>query len=74
MFAELPTTALRLLYIAVFGLGSVAGMTLASGIAGASLHAALGRRGVRRGLSLATGALSIVVGCLWAVPMLKVVW
>lgn len=74
VFAQLPTTALRLLYISLFGLGSVAGMALASGLAGASLRAAVRRRGVMRNLSLATGALSIVVGCLWAVPMLKIVW
>jgi hypothetical protein len=77
VFAHLPTTALRLVYISLFGLGSVAGMALASGLAGASLHAAMRRRGLMNGtmrsLSLATGALSIVVGCLWAVPMLKVV-
>jgi high-affinity nickel-transport protein len=74
VFAQLPTTALRLVYISLFGAGSVAGMAIASGLAGASLHAAVRRRGVARSLALATGALSIVVGCLWAVPMLKVVW
>jgi high-affinity nickel-transport protein len=74
VFAQLPTTALRLVYIGLFGLGSVAGMALASGLAGASLHAATRRQGVMRGLALATGALSIVVGCLWAVPMLSVVF
>jgi hypothetical protein len=74
VFAELPTTALRLLYITLFGIGSVAGMALASGLAGASLHATVRRRDVRRTLSLVTGALSIVVGCLWAVPMIAVVW
>lgn len=74
VFAELPTTGLRLLYISLFGAGSVAGMALASGLAGASLRAAVRRRPVARSLSLATGALSIVVGCLWAVPMLKLVW
>ncbi|HET9620946.1 MAG TPA: hypothetical protein VFP84_06260 [Kofleriaceae bacterium] len=74
VFAELPTTALRLVYITLFGVGSVAGMAIASGLAGASLHAAARLRDVRRTLSLVTGALSIVVGCLWAVPMLAVLW
>ena len=69
VFAQLPTTVLRLLYITLFGLGSVAGMAIASGLAGMSLHATAQRPATRRTLSLVTGALSIVVGFVWAVPM-----
>jgi hypothetical protein len=70
VFAELPTTGLRIAYITLFGVGSVAGMAVASGIAGASLHALARRPGTRRRLSQLTGAVSIVVGCLWAIPMI----
>jgi len=69
VFAALPTTALRIAYIALFGLGSVAGMAIASGVAGASLRAVTRRPGARRTLSLVTGAVSIAVGLLWAIPI-----
>lgn len=71
VFAELPTVALRLIYITLFGLGSVAGMAIASGVAGASLSAAAHKPSTRRALSLVTGAVSIVVGFVWAVPMIE---
>ena len=70
VFAELPSAGLRIAYITLFGFGSVAGMAIASGIAGASLHAMARRPGTRRMLALVTGAVSIVVGVLWAVPVL----
>jgi len=72
VFAKLPTPALRIGYITLFGIGSVAGMAVASGIAGASLHAVARRPSTRRTLSVVTGAVSIVVGVLWAIPMVRV--
>ena len=72
VFAKLPTPALRLAYITLFGVGSVAGMAIASGIAGASLHAVARRPSTRRTLSVVTGALSIVVGVLWSIPMVGI--
>jgi hypothetical protein len=72
VFAELPTAALRIAYIAMFGFGSVAGMAIASGIAGMSLHAAARHPRAQRTLSLVTGATSIVFGSAWAVPMVGV--
>jgi hypothetical protein len=71
VFAELPTFALRAAYIALFGIGSIVGMALASGAAGASLRAARGPR-MRRTLSLLAGAASIVLGFLWGVPLAEV--
>jgi high-affinity nickel-transport protein len=66
VFAELPGTTARLVYITLFGAGSIAGMAIASGIAGASL----GRIGrVRHQLAYAAGALSIVVGIAWGIPL-----
>ncbi|HVV84479.1 MAG TPA: hypothetical protein VHE35_15530 [Kofleriaceae bacterium] len=68
VFARLPSTAARITYITVFGAGSVAGMMIASGLAGATLDAVARRPQTRRGLAVATGVLSIVVGVVWSVP------
>lgn len=67
VFAQLPSTAARLLYISLFGLGSVAGMAAASAVASASLGAVPGR--TQRSLILAAGVLSIVLGIAWSVPL-----
>jgi hypothetical protein len=68
VFAELPTTATRVAYIALFGAGSIVGMALVSGIASASLgkvaSSRLGRRW-RRDFGVAIGALSVLVGVFW---------
>jgi ABC-type nickel/cobalt efflux system permease component RcnA len=72
VFAELPTTAIRIAYIVVFGLGSVAGMAIASGVAGASLRMVANGNRARRTLSLIAGTVSIVVGIAWGIPMLHV--
>lgn len=66
VFAELPTTAARLAYITVFGLGSIAGMAAASALVGASLERL--QRG-QRWLLLGAGATSIVLGIVWSVPL-----
>jgi hypothetical protein len=68
-FAELPGTGARLIYMVLFGLGSIAGMALASGTAGVALRIIARSGGTRRGLGLATGALSITVGVMWAIPL-----
>lgn len=68
VFAELPSTASRILYITLFGFGSIIGMAAASGIAGAGLGRVLTSAPRRRVLVTVTGLLSIVVGIVWAVP------
>jgi len=73
VFAELHGTAARVAYIGVFGIGSVAGMAMASGIAGASLHALAGSRRIGRGLLLAVGVVSIGVGIAWGIPLVPAV-
>lgn len=67
VFAQLASTAERLSYIGLFGLGSVAGMAIASAIASASLGLVTGR--TYRALVVATGAVSIVLGVVWSVPL-----
>jgi high-affinity nickel-transport protein len=65
-FAELPTSSARVLYMVVFGIGSIAGMAIATGLAGAALqHVARGPT-TRRCLAIATGIVSCVVGVSWA--------
>jgi ABC-type nickel/cobalt efflux system permease component RcnA len=69
VFADLPGVGARLVYMTLFGLGSIAGMALASGAAGATLRVVARSGGTRRGLSIATGAVSIAVGVMWAIPL-----
>jgi high-affinity nickel-transport protein len=65
VLAELPSTGARLAYIAVFGLGSVVGMALLTGLAGVSL------RGMARSPRLGSaflgvaGLISSGVGVWW---------
>jgi hypothetical protein len=68
-FAELPGAGARLTYMVLFGVGSIAGMVVASGTAGVALRVVARSGSMRRGLGLATGALSIAVGVLWSLPL-----
>jgi high-affinity nickel-transport protein len=67
VFAQLPSTGARLAYITLFGIGSIAGMAAASAMASASLGAVPGR--AQRSLLGVAGALSIVLGVAWSVPL-----
>jgi hypothetical protein len=66
VFAELPSTSARIAYIALFGMGSIAGMAGASALVGASLRA---MDGARRGLTLVAGVVSIGLGLVWSMPL-----
>ena len=68
--ATLPTAAARITYMALFGLGSTVGMAALSGLLGWPL-ACVGRsRGLARGLSLAVGCVSTMLGVFWGYPLL----
>jgi ABC-type nickel/cobalt efflux system permease component RcnA len=70
VLAGLHSTSAQLAYLAVFGLGSIAGMALLSGFAGWPL-ARIGHNGrLARGVMFATGALSIGLGFFWGAPLL----
>lgn len=69
VFAELPTASARLAYIAVFGIGSIAGMAIASAVVGISMRALV--RG-QRWLTFAAGLASIVLGVVWSLPLWSV--
>jgi len=61
VFASLPGSAERLVYIALFGFGSIVGMALISGSAGLWLQR-IQRPGVMLALRIVIGALSIAIG------------
>jgi hypothetical protein len=66
----LPSTAERLTYMALFGLGSTLGMAALSGLLGWPL-AHFGRhRGLARGVSLAVGCVSTALGLIWGYPLI----
>src|SRR4051812_13216054 len=66
VLAELPSTASRLFYIVLFGAGSIAGMSLLSGVVGVPL-ALVGRRdSARAALSAVSGCVSVALGIFWA--------
>ncbi len=68
--AEMPSASLRVLYMTMFGAGSVLGMAALSGLAGWPL-ARIGRSPrAGRILSFATGAVSAGLGIAWGLPFL----
>src|SRR4029077_13115339 len=70
VLATLPTATARLIYMAVFGLGSTLGMPARSGLLGWPL-ARMGRHhGLARAMSLAVGFVSTVLGIAWGYPLL----
>lgn len=66
----LPSMPARLVYVLLFGFGSVAAMAGTSGIAGWRLARWVGRPQTRGALQLVTGTLSLLVGAIWVVPIL----
>ncbi|BCS32192.1 hypothetical protein TBR22_A14020 [Luteitalea sp. TBR-22] len=63
--SEFPGLPARLLFVALFGLGSVAAMAALSGLAGWHLSRLSERPGASAWLQLSAGLLSLVVGGLW---------
>jgi ABC-type nickel/cobalt efflux system permease component RcnA len=65
VLAQINSTALGLLYLAVFGIGSICGMLLMSGLIGLPFVLSARRfNGMHYGLQTVAGALSVVFG-LW---------
>jgi hypothetical protein len=65
VLAELPTTSARLGYIALFGAGSVIGMSLLTGLAGVPMSRVARTPRLAAALLLFTGLLSTGVGAWW---------
>jgi hypothetical protein len=70
VMATIPTIGARLLYLALFGIGSTLGMAALSGLLGWPI-ARVGTRGVvARSVSLAVGCISIILGVYWGYPLI----
>jgi hypothetical protein len=63
--AGLPTVTTRVLYIVLFGIGSVIGMAGLTGLAGWPLTRLDANGRLSRGLSTATGSFSLLLGAAW---------
>jgi ABC-type nickel/cobalt efflux system permease component RcnA len=68
-FAELPDNLARIIYMLLFGAGSIAGMAITTGVAGAALQRIARGHGTRRWLAITTGFASCTCGVVWAVPL-----
>jgi len=69
--ATLPSTATRLGYLALFGIGSTLGMVALSGLLGWQIARMGSDRAVVRTFSLAVGCVSTALGLFWASPFLS---
>jgi hypothetical protein len=69
VIATLPTTAARLIYLALFGIGSIIGMAALSGLLGWPIARWGSHRYAARVVSLAVGAISTGLGLLWGYPL-----
>ena len=67
--AKLPTTSGQLLYLILFGLGSIVGMAVLSGLVGWPLARLAQNSAWARRLSAATGLLAATVGVAWTWPI-----
>jgi hypothetical protein len=65
VMAELPTFRARVAYMALFGLGSVAGMAVLTAIAGRQLRRLGKNPRIARALAIVTGSVSMGLGGWW---------
>jgi hypothetical protein len=69
VLATLPTTAARLAYVVLFGLGSTVSMTALSGLLGWPIARLGAHHALARGVSLVVGCTSVALGVVWALPL-----
>ena len=67
----LPSTAARLGYLTLFGVGSIIGMAALSGLLGWPIARLGSHHGVRRTVSLAVGCVSTALGLFWGYPLIE---
>jgi hypothetical protein len=65
--SQVTSTFERLAYVAVFGLGAIAGMMALSGIAGRLLERVAQRPSVMAALGAVTGGLAVILGVVWLI-------
>jgi len=71
VLATLPTTAARLMYVLLFGLGSTLSMAAMSGVLGWPLARMGTDHRIARGISFAVGFVSIAIGLWWGVKLVS---
>ena len=71
VLATLPTTASRLAYVLLFGVGSTLSMAALSGVLGWPLARLGAHHRVARSVSVVVGCLSIGLGIVWGWPLLQ---
>jgi hypothetical protein len=69
VLATLPTTAARLTYMALFGIGSTLGMAIVSGLLGWPLARLGANQTVARTVSLTVGCVSMLLGVWWGLSI-----
>jgi len=69
VLATLPTTAARLMYVLLFGIGSTLSMSVLSGVLGWPLARLGSHHRVSRAISLAVGLVSIGIGIWWGAKL-----
>jgi hypothetical protein len=69
VLATLPTTAARLMYVLLFGIGSTLSMAALSGVLGWPLARLGAHHRVARGISLAVGCVSVGIGIWWGAKL-----
>jgi ABC-type nickel/cobalt efflux system permease component RcnA len=70
VLATLPSTAARLTYMALFGLGSTVGMAALSGMLGWPLGRVAQHPALARAISLTVGCVSTALGLWWGYPLI----
>jgi len=69
VLTTLPTTAARLMYVLLFGVGSTLSMAALSGVLGWPLARLGAHHRVARGISFAAGCVSIGIGIWWGMRL-----
>ena len=71
VLTTLPSTAARLTYMALFGLGSTVGMAALSGLLGWPIARLGAHQALARGVSIVVGCVSVGLGVAWGYPFLS---
>ncbi len=63
--SQAPSPVARLAFVATFGLGSIVGMMMLSGMAGGLLERLARRPAITRALGASAGGISVLLGIVW---------
>jgi hypothetical protein len=67
----LPSTVTRLAYLTLFGIGTIAGMVVLSGLLGWPMARLGNHRVFTRAISLVVGSVSTALGLFWFYPLIE---